>query len=383
MGTRIALVASNLEYGGAQRQIVDLANALDTEGVQVYVISLSDCVPLGQRLLDKRRLLIVKKQARFDIFVVFRLARLISRLKIQVAHGFLFDAEIATRLAGRIAKVPIVIGSERNSDYHISMLKKAVYRLTRNMRQACIANSWAGAKFNAQQLGYDLSHYKVVYNGVDVSRFKIQGKDLCKHRLGLDPGRSYIGMVGSFKRQKNHLQFIRCAARLAEEFPNHDFLIAGDILENGRRHSREIREEVEREIDRLRLNERVKLLGNIDRIEEFYPACLVTVLPSFHEGLPNVVLESFACGVPVVVSDVSDNRLIVQHGSGGCVFPVNDDSQLITGVRKLLLMEKPNSAARVLRRLAEEKYSNAVFAKNMLVSYLNLLQRVTRTECDA
>src|SRR5512140_2607566 len=59
---RVVLVISNLEYGGAQRQVVDLANSVDPSRLDVHICSLSEYVPLADRLKDRqRRLHVIRK----------------------------------------------------------------------------------------------------------------------------------------------------------------------------------------------------------------------------------------------------------------------------------------------------------------------------------
>ncbi|MEM1372182.1 MAG: glycosyltransferase, partial [Pseudomonadota bacterium] len=285
-GPSIVLVISDLEYGGAQRQVIELANQLAVRGAPVALVSLTDVVPLSSRLDARVDFRVCAKRAKYDVSIAWRLARILRERLAEVAHGFLFDADVAVRLAGALARTPIVLGSERNSDYTLARPKRWVYRLTRGLRHGCVANSWAGARFNAALLGHPIEHYRVVYNAVDTERFAPRDPATAKRALGLDPERQYVGMVGSFKKQKNHQQMVRAAAALADRFPRHDFAIAGDVLEGGRRDSYAIKEEVIGGINEAGLQERFKLLGNVDAVEVFYNACAVTVLPSYYEGLP-------------------------------------------------------------------------------------------------
>jgi osmotically-inducible protein OsmY len=97
---------------GKAATLSDSARALD-ETAKRYPY-----VPLADQLKDhERRLRIIKKAFKFDLSVVPRLTWLLRRLNIQVVQSFLFDAEIAVRLAGRAANTPLVVGSERNTAY--------------------------------------------------------------------------------------------------------------------------------------------------------------------------------------------------------------------------------------------------------------------------
>ena len=74
-------------------------------------------------------------------------------------------------------------------------------------------------------------------------------------------------------------------------------------------------------VDELGIRDRCLFLGNRSDVADLYRACDVTLLPSLFEGTPNVVLESLASGVPVVATDVADNRLLLPEGEVGHVVP--------------------------------------------------------------
>ena len=169
----VAVVAtSDLEFGGAQRQVIELCNQMNPARFEMHVCSLSNYVPLAGSLRDReRRFHQVLRRFRFDWTVVPRLVRLLKNLKADVVHGFLFDAEIASRLAGRLAGVA-VIGSERNTDYRVKKLDYLAYRATGWCRDLTIATSNAGADFNSRVFHLPRATYRVVHNGVDTMRFQ-------------------------------------------------------------------------------------------------------------------------------------------------------------------------------------------------------------------
>lgn len=336
-GTRpcVVLVVSNLEFGGTQRQVVELANNMDASRYHVHVCSLSPYVPLADRLQDRgRRLHVLHKRFKFDLSVVSRLARLLRNVKADVVHGFLFDADIAARLAARRARTKVVIGSERNTDYHLKRRQKIADRLTRRYVHAIIANSHAGARFHQRTLGHDPARYRVVPNGVDTEHFAPADGSAVRGELGIPTGDFVIGMFASFKPQKNHAMLFRAAGLLRRRITDFKLLLVGDELHRGLHGSSAYKERMAELIDRLGLGGQCVVAGNQDDVRRFYGACDVTVLPSRHEGTPNVLLESMACGVPVVATNLADNARIVPHDKLGFLVTLDDDrtmaDQLLT-----------------------------------------------------
>ncbi|GIK23726.1 MAG: hypothetical protein BroJett005_31400 [Ignavibacteriota bacterium] len=372
---RVALVISNLEYGGAQRQVIELANHLDRGAFEVHVCSLSRYVPLAADLEDAaERLFVLTKRFKFDVSVIWRLAAWLRRIRADVVHSYLFDANIAARLAGRLAGVGAVIGSERNTDYHLKRRQRWAYRATRSCSDLIIANSRAGAQFNQRVLGHPEEHYRVVHNGVDTVRFRPQEKAVIRARLGLTAEAPVVGMFASFKAQKNHPLLLEAARRVLDRRADVKFLLVGDELHGGMHGSDAYKARVFGMIEALGLSRACVLAGNRDDVEDVYCACDVTVLPSLFEGTPNVLLESMSCGVPVVATDVADNAAIAPDGRVGFIVPLGDAGALADRLLRLIedgeLRRRCGAAA---RRWVESEFSTARLAEKTGTVYREAL----------
>lgn len=385
--TRVLLLVSSLEEGGAERQVVELANNLDPADFQVFVCSLSDRVPLAQGLRQHVQLHVVRKQWRFDLSTVPRVARLMRRLGIQVVHAFLFDAEIAARLAARLAQVPVIVGSERNADYHRPWLHAQLLRWTGRWLDALIANSSAGRRFDIRTLSIPADRIHVIHNGVDTGRFRPEDSAAARQRIGLPAAQPVIGMVASFVPKKNHLMFLRMAQRVREQVRDALFVLVGGGLEaegdgalllraGGRLHSTSARytAEVTAELDALDLRKSCVFLGRRDDMVDVYNACNVTVLTSRHEGTPNVVLESMACAVPVVATDVADNAYVVRNGETGYLLDVDDVETMAERVSDLLNdVSRRRAMGQAAREWVTREFSTEALGEKTASVYRTLL----------
>jgi glycosyltransferase involved in cell wall biosynthesis len=332
----VLLVISTLEYGGAQRQVIELANALDPRRFDVHVCSLSSYAPLGASLRDReRRLHVIDKRNAWDATVVPRLVALLRKLRTHIVQGYLFDAEIATALAGRLAGTPLVVSSERNSNYKFKIRHLVAYRLTRRCVDLVIANSQAGAVFNSRALGRDPAIYRVVHNGIDAKRFAPRDQVQARHALGLPADAYVVGMFASFKPQKDHALAFRAIARLLPRVPGLRLLLVGDYLFGGQHGTDRHKQRMVQLMAELGLEPHCLLVGNRDDVECVYPACDVTLLTSRFEGTPNAVLESMACGIPVVTTAAGDAATLVPDGQGGFVVPLGDEEALTERLGRL------------------------------------------------
>jgi glycosyltransferase involved in cell wall biosynthesis len=365
------IVVSNLEYGGAQRQIVELVNNMDPDRYRVRIVSLSDYLPLQKQLRPGIDVDVVYKKSRFDFTVAFKLARLIREYNIELLHSYLFDAEIAARLAGLLSfRRPVVIGSERNTDYTLKRVQLIAYKLTKKLVDAIIANSRAGASFNSSLLGQPESMYRVIHNGVDTNKFKPLDRVKAREPLGLTEDDVVIGVFASFKAQKNHPFLFEAILPMLDSYPRLRLALVGDMLFGGMHGSDDYHAGVIETIETTKLAGHCVLLGNRDDIQDVYPACDFTVLPSLFEGTPNVLLESMACGVPVVATDVSDNAIIVDNDRTGLLVECGD----VDGLRSALtVMLDDEEKRKVMGRNAREHmcntFSSAKLAEKTIAVY--------------
>lgn len=371
---RVMLVISNLEFGGAQRQLVELANALPAD-FHVTVCTLSDYVPLRENLdLPGDDVLVIEKRSKYDFTVPVRLALAARRRRVDVIHAYLFDAEIAARIAGWFARTPVIVGSERNSDYRIKRNQMLAYKLTRRLRHHCIANSRRGAAFNAQALSYPPSHYSVVLNGVDTDRFSLGNDPDIRAQLGIPQDAFLIGMFGSFKEQKNQSMLMHALKVLQEKGVEYRALFVGEKLHGGAQNTAAYYDSIVALGEELGVGGNCCYQGNVQNVQRYYRACDVTVLPSLFEGTPNVVLESLACGVPAIVTNVASNDQIIEHGVNGYLVDVGDVEGLSSYLSDLQrdrgLRERIGESA---RDTAVHKFSNQVLARETANVYRKLL----------
>jgi glycosyltransferase involved in cell wall biosynthesis len=128
-------------------------------------------------------------------------------------------------------------------------------------------------------------------------------------------------------------------------------------------------------VEELGLSQRCLFVGNREDMPEVYSLCDATVLPSSREGTPNVLLESMACAVPVVASDVADNHYIVKDGETGFVVSLGDVAAIVDRVCAILEDSRRREAlGRAGRAWVSEEFSTAALARKMEAVYLERLQ---------
>jgi glycosyltransferase involved in cell wall biosynthesis len=172
-------------------------------------------------------------------------------------------------------------------------------------------------------------------------------------------------------RYKTHSGFLRIAARIHQQLPDVEFLLAGDGP---------LRQEIEEEARTLGLGARVVFLGDRRDIPAVLASMDVAVLTSDSEGLSNVILEAMAAGLPVVAYDVGGNPEVVSQQRGALV-PVGDEAGFANAVQRIIA-ESSSSWRQQLgleaRRFVEENFTLERVRNRYQELYTTLLRKKGR-----
>ena len=210
----------------------------------------------------------------------------------------------------------------------------------------------------------------VVYNGIDVTRFRpAAARDASwRAKWGISPEAIVIGQVGALARNKRPAFLIAAFASLLKLTPLklHLCLVGAGPLEG----------ELRRLVDELGLGGKVTLTGYVDDVLPYYQHVFdINVLVSMEEGLGISVIEGSACGLPAVVSNCTGLPETIVDGESGFLFEVNDAD----GLRERLarLADDPAlraSMGRAGRALAEAKFSATSYDEKFMAVVNDLLR---------
>jgi len=307
---RILFVISGLGLGGAERQVVMLSRQLVRRGHSACIYTLNrETRRLDELAGSGVEVVIDQKERRLDFSVVRRLRRHIRQWHPDVVHGFLYDGDVYSRLAGFGMRMP-VLNSERSDNYVLSVIQQIGYRLTSMLCDGIVANSYAGASFarSLHRISEDDVH--VVWNGIDLEEIDARLATSDRPANGIFPGSNLkrVCVVGSINPAKDYPLALRVARRLVDIDPTWRLICVGDELPDA---FPGYKAQVLGDRVRLQLEPFVKFVGHRRDVPEFIASSDVLLVTSSNEGFPNVVLEAMACGTPVVSTDYSDVRRIL------------------------------------------------------------------------
>jgi glycosyltransferase involved in cell wall biosynthesis len=250
------------------------------------------------------------------------------------AHYFYPDG-VAAVLLGRALDRPVIV-TARGSDLNVIAQHAVPRRWIRWAAQhanGLVAVS-RGLKQRLVDLGIGPGRVRVLRNGVDLALFRPHDREAARGTLGLT--RPSLLAVGNLVALKRHWLMVEALTQL----PEVGLVIVGEGLERAR---------IEKLARDRGVADRVRLLGRVpqDRLAKIYSASDLLLLVSTHEGWPNVLLESMACGTPVVVSSMDGIADIVGTADAGRILADVTPSGLAAAIRELLAAPPSRAATRL------------------------------------
>jgi len=355
MMLKIIYLIDKLKEAGAQKHLLGVISNLDKERFKPKLLTLEE---LGVKRI----------YGLSGIRGLIRLIRIIRQENPDIVHTYLFSENILGVFAAKLAGVKFIVTSRRDT----GILREGklrhilAYRLTNRWVDKIICVSEAVKKVVLAKEKINPDKVTVIYNGVDIEKFnpalyqKCGAKFKIKSSLGIEEDESVVGMIANFSWIKGHKEFIEAAKLVLKEMPNTKFLLVGDgpLLENQKS-----------KIKNQRLEDKILFLGRRQDIPELLSVMDVSVNASYSEGMSNTILESMACGIPVVVTAVDGNLETVVNGVTGILVPPKNFKAMAEAIIKIL---KDRELAKRLGNNAKELVNNK-FTSQMMVKEIEKL----------
>jgi len=227
----------------------------------------------------------------------------------------------------------------------------------------------------------------VIENGVEPPPSPSILRPIARELLEIPSDTLAVAFVGRVTPQKDIQTFLSTAARLTASRPDVRFFLLGGA-DNGP-YVRSLRPRFGQGAWRTLFRDvaleghvhwsddlPIRLLGQRDDADELVTAFDVVLLPSIYEGLPYSLLEAMACGVPVVASDVTGNRDVIDDGENGLLVPPGQVDGFVEGVGRLLDNAELRSAlGAAARKTVQERFTRERFLKKMAELYEGLIRK--------
>lgn len=314
-----------------------LARGLPKEEFEVHVCALTREGPLAAPLTEAGiPIHSIGKRGKVDPLAFWRLTALMRRLKPDLVHTWIFAANAYGRAAALRAGVRVIVGGERCVDPWKSWWEFAIDRPLAKRSECIITNSSGVREFYSRH-GIAASKFEIIPNGIAMPSCEVKRtKAAWAEELGVPETAHWIGAIGRLWPQKRYPDLL-CGVDVMKVVRDDVYLL---ILGGG-----PDRQKLERYAWQLKVEDRVRFLGERPDVQELLPHLSISTLASGYEGQSNAIMESMAWRLPVVASDIPGNRDLVVEGETGYLFPVGDRGEMARCWQRIL--SQPDLAKRL------------------------------------
>ena len=342
------IITRFLKWGGADKNTYDSIQALDPKHYSVdLVVGREAHLELLQNY-DHGQVIQLTSLVRnpnpvLDLVTLVKLLRLIKQSNYDIVHTHTGKAGVLGRLAGRLAKTPVIIHSLHGTMTSSTPIFAWLYR---QFDKALGAHTdyfvSVGQDLKCRYLQHHIgepSKYHIIRSGMDLGEFqataKMSNEAVKKKRaeLGLREDAIIIGKVARLRREKGYHYALLAAKQLIQLYNNLQFVFVGEG-----NHETWLRDSIRK----LGLEHHIVLVGYRSDIAEVIKTFDIFLFASLREGLPQVLVQAALVEKPIVTFAVDGACEVVVDGISGYVVPVGDVNRLVNQLKWLI--DNPDKA---------------------------------------
>lgn len=352
---RVVMLLEDLEFGGTQRQTLELAQNLDRSrfAPELWLMKAgNDLLPLAEK--GGIRVVPLSSSSRVGLSSVLGLWRELRSSHVDLLVLLTVTPNIWGRLLGRLAGVPVILATCRGGGSPLRQHERWLWPLADHL----VCNTSALKDHLVWHLRLPEDHITVIPNGVDTTFF-------CPPSGGFIPRNRIILCIARLVPDKDHETLLTAFGLLARRHPDVELWLVG----NGK-----LQGPLKRQAANGIPKGRVQFLPGQRDLRGLFHQASIFVLSSRQEALPNVVLEAMASGLPIVATAVGGLPEVVEHGRTGLLVPKQDAPALAQAMEQLLMDENTRVVlGKTGRERAEAGYSISAMVRNHEEVFLHLL----------
>lgn len=359
-GARVLLTLPELNVGGVETHVVDLARGLQQRGYHPLVVSFGGkLVPkLDEAGVDHIRMPVHSKSP----IVIFRMASamrsIMEKNRIRMVHAHSRVPAWISYVATRGMSIPFI--TTAHSTYSVHLGSRVMI-----WSDQIIAVSGYVRDHMIRSFGAPEMRTTVVHNGVSIQPSGATAASRLRDEWGVSENGAVVGMVASLTPRKGYGFLLKAAHEILEQYPDSVFLAIGGGAQ---------RDELINMRTQLGIpEERFRFLGVRSDVRDLLSAMDVFVLSSTSEGLPYVILEAMAMGRPIVSSDVGGIPEAVTSGVEGILFSPGNIERLSDAIRQLIA---DPARRREMGELARRKVEQTFTVERMVDETESIYRRI-------
>ena len=304
----VAIICKTFLKGGAEKQALILTKLLTEKGVNVCLINWyrNKIDPENLKFIEDNSFMYFALRGSY-LKKLFRFQKIIREGKITFIISYLTLSNFVSGISKIFNKEVISIGGIRNEKlpFYKFLFEKLIHN---HLNDASVFNNYA-AKDKFIRRGFKSDKIHVIHNAIDLPPLGSNGKPT---------GNAVkIVTVSRFVGQKDFRTSLLTFKSLIDR--NHDKDLSYFIVGYG-----PLEGEIRSLVERLKIGNKIKILINPPNIPDILKECDIFLSTSLFEGISNSIMEAMAAGLPVVATDVGDNRYLVKEGLNGFLVPCKD-----------------------------------------------------------
>lgn len=329
---KITHVVENLNRGGLERAVIDLACAQRALGHDCQVACLFERGALAGELeaLGVPVHACAKRRG-FDMAALRRLRQHLREHASEILHTHNAVAHYHAVLAA----LGLPIGRTVNTRHGMGGLaagsrREWIYRRSLSRTDAVVTVCQSARREMLQAGIAPAAKLMAVPNGIRVQRFEPadgEARSILVAGLGLPAGTRVVGTVGRLNWAKHQSSLVAAFARACEQIPDIALVMVGDG---------ELRSALQKQVEESAVAGRVFLLGDRSDVSEILRGFTLFAMPSLTEGYSIALLEACAAGLPIIATDVGGNAEIVHEGVNGLLVPARSEDAMVHALTCLL-----------------------------------------------
>ncbi|USB33025.1 glycosyltransferase [Paenibacillus sp. YPG26] len=354
---RVLYLITGFDYAGAESQLVHMCRSLRSKGYEIWLISMVRPVAYLDELAEmgvEVHTLNMRKGIP-DPRAIFRLRRLIRSFKPDVIHSHMVHANLLARVTRLFVPMRLLICTAHSMNEG-GWLRNLLYRITDPLCDLMTNVSREAVDRYIEIKAAPRRKIILMPNGINLEHFSRSVQDRIQLRDEMKLADRFIWLaLGRLVPEKDYETMLLAFARVLEVYPESRLLIAGIGPERSR---------LEELCRKLKLGEAVWFLGMRTDAARLMSAADGYLMSSRWEGLPMVLLEASASGLPIAATDVGGNKEVVHEGVNGHLAGASDPDHLAACMIKI--MANPEEIRSEMGHAGRE-YVHAEFNINTIV----------------
>lgn len=374
MKKKILHLITGLEVGGAEMMLLKTLPHL-----QDYFDNRVCCImghgPIGKQL-EKESIPVYYLDLRnpTDLGSLFRFKDVIKKFRPDILSTNLIHADLFGRILGRLFGIKKIVSYQHGQLLQWNFLRH-IDRATKSLVTKYIVQTETAKRDLADKLHLPDGKFTVIPNTIIAKEFEFEmDRNEKRHELGLTPDDIIVTCVSNLRRGKGHRYLLEAFESLYHH-PDHGkatsirnkslhLLIVGDG---------EMKQNLLSQAVTSVSKDNIHFLGNRTDVKEILQVSDAFILPTLGEGMSIAIMEAMASGLPIITTDLPENRELIDHNRTGILVPPKDARALAQAIRIILDSEQQRKTLGVnARRMILERFDVSIITSKLALFFSNL-----------